>query len=98
MRNQSRGLDSYVSAEIRAERNAQRLTIRDMTRGSGLTDRSYRRIESGEKSINVTELAALSSALGLTPVEVLERAQARRERDELSESDDDEPRLGRRYG
>jgi transcriptional regulator with XRE-family HTH domain len=72
----SRGL----AAQIRAERAASGMTQEQAARAAGLAKMTYRRLESGERVVDVTQMDKLARAFGLSMTELVERATARTER------------------
>lgn len=70
-------LSQAVSATLRAERAAARLTQTELAERSGLGYQTVMRLEKGERSPSVAQLAALCSVLGLSMSELVERAEQR---------------------
>ncbi|MDR0593713.1 MAG: helix-turn-helix transcriptional regulator [Bifidobacteriaceae bacterium] len=77
-------MDSYghqfnaaVAAELRAERAARQLTIRDVVSRSGLPEITVIRYLNDQRAIPVPALYAISQALGVEPGAMLDRAAIR---------------------
>lgn len=75
------GLNAAVAAQLRAEAAAAKLSDKALAQKAGLQYSSLRRWlgkEPGnERNIDVAVLAELAKALGLTPLEVVRRAEER---------------------
>lgn len=69
-------LTEAVATEIRVELARQRIGIRELSRISGVPYSTTRKCVEGLRAIDVGELSLLSAALGLTPSEVMGRAEA----------------------
>ena len=70
-------LSQAVSATLRAERAAAQMTQAELAERSGLGYQTVMRLEKGERSPSVSQLAALCSALGLSMSDLVERAEQR---------------------
>ena len=70
-------LTTAVAAALRAERAASQLTQKEVAAKSRLGYQTVMRLEKGERSPNVEQLAALCSVYGLTISELIERAEGR---------------------
>lgn len=70
-------LSVAVSTTIRAERAAQKLTQEEVWTRAEMPRATFIRIESGEREPNLTQTAALASALGMTVSELVHRAEQR---------------------
>ncbi len=70
-------LTRAVAAALRAERAASQLTQHEVALRSGLGYQTVMRLEKGERSANVEQLAALCSVFGLSMSELIERAEQR---------------------
>jgi len=70
-------LSRAVAATIRAERAAAQLTQQDLAKRSGLGYQTVMRLEKGERSPNVVQMAALCSVFGIPMSELVERAERR---------------------
>lgn len=66
-----------LAAEIRAERAAEGITVRELALRSGIAYGTLNRILPGERDISFTQLTQLAAALKLTPQELSERAVRR---------------------
>lgn len=66
-----------ASATIRAERAAAGLTQAQMIAKSGLSRSTYIRLESGSSVADVTQLARICGAVGLSLSEFLRRVEQR---------------------
>lgn len=70
-------LNQALADEIRGERNAKRLTQTEMIERSRIPRSTYVKIEAGKRSIDVTELGKIASALELPMSTLTERAERR---------------------
>jgi len=68
---------SAVAAQIRAERAAARMTRKQMVEASGIPLSTYRRLETGERVADATQLARLCGAFGLPISEFFRRVEQR---------------------
>lgn len=72
-------LSAVLADEIRAERNAQRLSQGELADRAGVPFGTYRRLEEDSpRPIKIDVLAKVATALGLEPEELLRRALQRR--------------------
>jgi transcriptional regulator with XRE-family HTH domain len=67
-------MNQAVAAEIRAERGAQRMTVKQLALASGMVESTLNRALAGERDINVTQLTKIAAALGTTPDALMTRA------------------------
>lgn len=70
-------LNLALAAELRGERVALGLTIADLIARTGIPKSTMLRVLSGERDINVTQLAQLAEAMGKTPEYFMRRAVER---------------------
>lgn len=66
-----------LAAEIRAERAAVGLTVKELAVRSGVPYGTLNRLLPGERDISYTQLVRLATALGLDPSELSNRAVRR---------------------
>jgi transcriptional regulator with XRE-family HTH domain len=64
--------DRIIGAQIRKARTAAKLKLKDFSAGVGLSSSKLSAYETGEKSIPLTELEAITARLGLTLDDLLE--------------------------
>lgn len=69
-------LAEAVATELRVELARQRVGIRELARISGVPYATTRKCVEGLRAIDIEELSRLSAALGLTPSEMIGRAEA----------------------
>lgn len=80
-------INRAMAAEIKAERVAQDLTIKDLAKASGVPEGTLNRMTSKDiRDINITQMALIAEALGMTLVELVSRAEARAARISASEA------------
>lgn len=84
MCNLSMDMNQAVAKAIAAERAIAGLTVRQLSAVSGVPISSLMRILGAEREIKVTQLEQLATAFGITPVDILIRAQEIRERAEAA--------------
>lgn len=84
MYNLSMDMNQAVAKAIAAERAISGLTVRQLSAVSGVPVSSLMRILGAEREIKVTQLEQLATAFGITPVDILMRAQEIRERAEAA--------------
>lgn len=70
-----------VGARVRALRENKRLSRRELTQSSGVSERFLAQLESGHGNISLSRLADVSDALGTTPGALLEGASTGGQRD-----------------
>lgn len=70
-------MSEAVAAQIRAERAAANLTKDDVLKRAGISRTTYYKLESGERVLDVSQLAAICKVLGISITLLLERAMAR---------------------
>ena len=87
MYNLSMDMNQAVAKAIAAERAIAGLTVRQLSAVSGVPVSSLMRILGAEREIKVTQLEQLATAFGITPVDILIRAQEIRERSEARLND-----------
>lgn len=68
-------LAGAVAAEVRAERARHRLTQAQVAEAAGIPDRTYVRLDTGERVMDVAQLARVCDALGILPSQILARAE-----------------------
>lgn len=66
-----------IAAQIRAERAAANLTKDDVLKAAGISRTTYYLLESGERTLDVTQLANICRAIGISMGTLLERAERR---------------------
>lgn len=84
MYNLSMDMNQAVAKAIAAERAISGLTVRQLSAVSGVPVSSLMRILGSEREIKVTQLEQLATAFGITPVDIIMRAQEIRERAEAA--------------
>ena len=84
MYNLSMDMNQAVAKAISAERAIAGLTVRQLSAVSGVPVSSLMRILGAEREIKVTQLEQLATAFGITPVDIIMRAQEIRERAEAA--------------
>lgn len=67
-------LPTAVAEQLRAERAARQMPFKDLVTATGLSEQTLIRYFNGKRDIPMTQLAAISDALGLSPVELINRA------------------------
>ena len=82
--NLSMDMNQAVAKAIAAERAISGLTVRQLSAVSGVPVSSLMRILGAEREIKVTQLEQLATAFGITPVDIIMRAQEIRERAEAA--------------
>lgn len=65
-----------VAAELRGEAARQRLSLHELSRQSGIPYPTVQKSMAGRRMIDVVELARLCVALGISPGEMFQRAEA----------------------
>lgn len=78
--NPGNGLNDALAAELRAERGAKQISMDALADRSGLARSSVLRYLNAQRVIPIDALDALAVALGVTPRELVHRAEARRDR------------------
>lgn len=66
-----------VAAQVRAERAAASMTREEMVAASGIPLSTYRRLETGERVADTTQLARLCAAWGILLSEFFRRVEQR---------------------
>lgn len=82
-RDRGRGWNAAVAAQLRAERAARGLTVDELADRAGIPRRTLMRLLNAQRALDVAHLAALASAVDLSVGELLARAEARLEDDEV---------------
>lgn len=72
-----------IAAELRAERAAKRMTITQLSQRSGVPSATLNRYLAGQRDVPVSTIIALASALEVDPGELLDRAVARAQGEQL---------------
>lgn len=70
-------LNDAVAEELRRERGAQRISISELARRSGIPEVSLGRYLNGKREINVAVLASVAAGLGVNPAHLITEAQRR---------------------
>jgi transcriptional regulator with XRE-family HTH domain len=78
-------INDAVAEQLRRERGAQRISIAELARRSGIPEVSLGRYLNGKREINIAVLANVAHALGVEPAVVFTEAQRRL--DGLSQAD-----------
>lgn len=78
-------INDAVAEQLRRERGAQRISIAELARRSGIPEVSLGRYLNGKREINIAVLANVAHALGVEPAIVFTEAQRRL--DGLSQAD-----------
>lgn len=65
-----------LGAEVRAQRQARKLTLRSLAELAGVSERFLVQLEQGEGNISIARLADVAAALGAASSELLSRAEA----------------------
>jgi transcriptional regulator with XRE-family HTH domain len=68
------GINRAVGEELRAARGRRGLTRPQLAAASGVGVSTIQRFENGERSPDMHQLFALCNALGVSPLEVMDRA------------------------
>lgn len=80
-------INRAMAAEIKAERVAQDMTIKDLAKASGVPEGTLNRMTSKDiRDINITQMALIAEALGMSLADLVTRAEARAERISASEA------------
>ena len=70
-------LSIALADTLRAEMGVARISLRDLSKRSGVPERTLSRLVSGERTIDVTQLDGIAKALGLSSLQLLEMAETR---------------------
>ena len=70
-------LSKALADEIRAQRRAVEMSQDELGKRAGVSRGQVIRIENGERVLDVTQVDAISRALGVSMVELFQRAEAR---------------------
>lgn len=73
----SRGFNAEVAAVLRGERAIQRVTYEDLEERTGISRSTIIRVLNAKRMLDLSYLAALCEALGLSMNEVIEKASER---------------------
>lgn len=71
------GFNSYVAAELRAERSAKKMTYDQLAARSGVNRRTMSRLLQAQRGIDTAHLASLCEALDVDVASLIERAETR---------------------
>ncbi|MDK7904840.1 helix-turn-helix domain-containing protein [Winkia sp. UMB0889B] len=71
------GFNSYVAAELRAERSAKKMTYDQLAARSGVNRRTMARLLQAQRGIDTAHLASLCEALDVDVASLIERAETR---------------------
>lgn len=69
-------IDQLIGAEVRGFRAKKAYSREELSRRTGLSAKTIQRIESGERSADVSQLAAICRALGVDLRDLVNRAVA----------------------
>lgn len=75
------GLNGAVAAELRAERVAKKITFNVLTRRVSLSKSTLLLLFNARRLISLEALVEITSALGVSVIEIIERAEKRLERE-----------------
>ena len=70
-------LSIALADTLRAEMGVARISLRDLSKRSGVPERTLSRLVSGERTIDVTQLDGIAKALELSSLQLLEMAETR---------------------
>lgn len=73
----TKGLNAAVAAELRAERKAQEVTFDDLVERVSLSRATTWRLLNAERLITIEALVELAGALGVSVLDIVERAEKR---------------------
>lgn len=77
----TKGLNAAVAAELRAERVAQEVTFDDLVKRVSLSRATTWRLLNAERLITIEALVEVAGALGVSVLEIVERAEKRLAKD-----------------
>ena len=77
----TKGLNAAVAAELRAERKAQEVTFDDLVERVSLSRATTWRLLNAERLITIEALVEVADALGVSVLDIVERAEKRLARD-----------------
>lgn len=77
----TKGLNAAVAAELRAERVAQEVTFDDLVKRVSLSRNTTWRLLNAERLITIEALVEVADALGVSVLDIVERAEKRLARD-----------------
>jgi transcriptional regulator with XRE-family HTH domain len=66
-----------MAAAIRAERSAAGLSQETLAKLSGVNYETLKRILKGDRDINITQISGIALAVGITPAQLVQRAEER---------------------
>lgn len=70
-------LNEALAAELRAERGVTGKTFGSLETETGIPERTLMRIFKGERDLRASHLILLTTALGVTPADLIARAEKR---------------------
>lgn len=70
-------LPTAVTEQLRAERAAKQMPFKELVQRTGMSEQTLIRYFNGKRDIPLTQLAAIADALGLTPIDIINRAMQR---------------------
>ena len=73
----TKGLNAAVAAELRAERVAQEVTFDDLVKRVSLSRNTTWRLLNAERLITIEALVEVADALGVSVLDIVERAEKR---------------------
>lgn len=76
-KNPTKGMNAAVAAELRAERAAQEVTLDDLTERVSLSRNTTWRLLNAERLISIEALVEIADALGVSVLDIVERAEKR---------------------
>lgn len=68
-------MNEATAKAIGAERSIASLTVRELAAAAGIPERSLMRVLQAERDIKVNQVAAIATALGIYPHELIEHAE-----------------------
>lgn len=77
----AKGLNAAVAAELRAERVAQEVTFDDLTERVSLSKSTLLLLFNARRLISIEALVEIADALGVSVLEIVERAERRLAKD-----------------
>lgn len=79
--NYPEAVNAAVATELVAYRAAARMTQRELIERTGISKSKIIRIEAGQLNIGTRDIALITDALGVDPLELMQRAVARAKRE-----------------
>lgn len=70
-------LNDALAAELRAERAVKNVTYSTLEAETGITERTLMRLFKGDRDLRAAHLILLTGALGITPADLIARAEKR---------------------